>query len=92
MVVSLLTQERLVGLSLGLVAGYAAHWYQQRTLWQLTAGTAEAISNRKLPPPPPPATAPLFSEDARQTLARQWNQAVDASLGALVSALSTRGW
>eukprot|EP00850_Spirogloea_muscicola_P016577 SM000135S27021 [mRNA] locus=s135:236440:236790:- [translate_table: standard] len=55
----------------------------------------------RAPPPRSPATPPtsprlrpplLVGKRQRDDLARSWNVAIDATLGSLVAALSSRGW
>lgn len=90
---SLLMQERLLGFSLGVASGLSLAAYQYRLYWRSTADLSRIVSRGQLPQPTPiQVPEPLFNKAVREKLAHRWNQSVDNTLGALIAALSSRGW
>ncbi|KAH7292466.1 hypothetical protein KP509_29G070200 [Ceratopteris richardii] len=92
---SLLMRERLLGFSLGAVLGLGLTSQLHRSYWKSTAEIAREISHGEIAPLPPEVPGPgplLLSKATREELAHKWNCGIDNSLGALVAALSSKGW
>ncbi|CAM6044762.1 unnamed protein product [Sphagnum compactum] len=90
---SIIFQERVLGFVMGSAVGVGAMLYDQRMIWRSTAQLFDKLAaDRVGPSPPVQVPPPLLGKEVRDQLAHAWNSTVDNTLGALVVALSSRGW
>ncbi|KAK7262313.1 hypothetical protein RJT34_29880 [Clitoria ternatea] len=80
--ISILTQERLLGASLGVVLTGVIVLEQRRYIYS-------SISNSKSHPQ---VKEPIFGKKSRSEFAHLWNKTVDETFGPLIKSLSSRGW
>ncbi|KAK7257712.1 hypothetical protein RIF29_31882 [Crotalaria pallida] len=83
--ISLLTQERLLGASLGVVLTGVVALEHRRYIHS-------SISNNTLHHSQSQVREPIFGKKSRSEFAHLWNKTVDQTFGPLIKSLSSRGW
>ncbi|XP_057448990.1 uncharacterized protein LOC130740409 [Lotus japonicus] len=80
--ISILTQERLLGASLGVILTGAVVLEQRRYIYSSISNSQSQSQVRE----------PIFGKKARSEFAHLWNKTVDQAFGPLIKSLSSRGW
>ncbi|KAK2380304.1 hypothetical protein QL285_068012 [Trifolium repens] len=80
--ISILTQERLLGASLGVILTSVVVFEQRRYIF---ASISDSQSHSQ-------AREPIFGKKSRSEFAHSWNKTVDQTFGPLIKSLSSRGW
>ncbi|XP_057781799.1 uncharacterized protein LOC131000056 [Salvia miltiorrhiza] len=78
--ISVLSQERLLGAALGSILTGVFVFEQRRSIY-------ESIHRYEHQP-----TEPIFGRKSRQEFAHMWNKSVDNTFGPMIEYLSSRGW
>ncbi|XP_011089902.1 uncharacterized protein LOC105170713 [Sesamum indicum] len=78
--ISVLTQERLLGAALGTVLTGVVIFEQRKSIYN------------SISPAEPQPREPIFGRKSRLELAHLWNKSVDKTFGPLIQFLSSRGW
>ncbi|XP_059430928.1 uncharacterized protein LOC132164433 [Corylus avellana] len=84
--VSVLTQERLLGFALGSILTGVVVFEQRRSIYKSISDTHSQSTTRS------PMREPIFGKRSRSEFAHQWNKAVDQTFGPVINSLSSRGW
>ncbi|KAK7312564.1 hypothetical protein VNO77_36511 [Canavalia gladiata] len=82
--ISILTQERLLGASLGVVLTGVVVLEQRRYIYASISNTQSHHH--------PQVREPIFGKKSRSEFAHFWNKTVDQTFGPLIKSLSSRGW
>ncbi|KAL1323670.1 hypothetical protein HN51_033937 [Arachis hypogaea] len=80
--ISILTQERLLGATLGVVLTGAVVLEQRRNIYSSISNVQSQSQVRQ----------PSFAKKSHSEFAHIWNKAVDQTFGPLIKSLSSRGW
>ncbi|KAG2397585.1 uncharacterized protein HKW66_Vig0141790 [Vigna angularis] len=78
--ISILTQERLLGASLGVVLTGVVVFEQRRYIYASISQNQSQVGE------------PIFGKKSRSEFAHKWNKTVDQTFGPLIKSLSSRGW
>ncbi|KAL3829184.1 hypothetical protein ACJIZ3_017986 [Penstemon smallii] len=78
--ISVLTQERLLGAALGSILTGVLILEQRKSIYK-------SISDTQSQP-----TEPMFGKKSRLEFAHIWNKSVDKTLGPVIQSLSSSGW
>ncbi|XP_062172704.1 uncharacterized protein LOC133878199 [Alnus glutinosa] len=84
--VSVLTQERLLGFALGSIFTGIVVFEQRRSIYKSISDTQSQSTTRSL------MREPIFGKRSRSEFAHLWNKAVDQTFGPVINSLSSRGW
>ncbi|XP_061358787.1 uncharacterized protein LOC133302978 [Gastrolobium bilobum] len=82
MMISILTQERLLGASLGVVLTGVVVLEQRRYIYSSISNSQSHSQVRE----------PIFGKKSRSEFAHLWNKTVDQTFEPLIKSLSSRGW
>ncbi|RDX70815.1 hypothetical protein CR513_49900, partial [Mucuna pruriens] len=78
--ISILTQERLLGASLGVVLTGMVVLEQRRYIYASISNSQSQVRE------------PIFGKKSRSEFAHLWNKTVDQTFGPLIKSISSRGW
>ncbi|KAK7404727.1 hypothetical protein VNO78_05683 [Psophocarpus tetragonolobus] len=78
--ISILTQERLLGASLGVLLTGVVVFEQRRYIYASISDNQSQVKE------------PIFGKKSRSEFAHAWNKTVDQTFGPLIKSLSSRGW
>ncbi|XP_018819433.1 uncharacterized protein LOC108990043 isoform X1 [Juglans regia] len=84
--VSVLTQERLLGAALGSIFTGVVVFEQRRSIYKSISDNqaqSDVLSQVR---------EPIFGKQSRSQFAHLWNKAVDQTFGPVIDLLSSRGW
>lgn len=90
------TVQRLLGFTIGVGTAGFVYFSDYRLVWRQAAEVAQTYGTLPAPsaeaPTSPEKDQPLLGPKFWGTLARRWNQGVDATFGALATELAKRGY
>ncbi|XP_062082077.1 uncharacterized protein LOC133788569 [Humulus lupulus] len=84
--ISVLTQERLLGATLGSIFTGIVVFEQRRSIYRSISDT-QPQSNSQFQ-----VGEPIIGKETRSELARMWNKGVDQAFEPAIQYLSSRGW
>ncbi|XP_004251133.1 uncharacterized protein [Solanum lycopersicum] len=84
--ISILTQERLLGAALGTVVASVMVFEQRKSIYKSIAEHQSRFS------PQSQTTVYIPKKESGIEFAHLWNKAVDQALGPLIKSLGSRGW
>ncbi|GBG91005.1 hypothetical protein CBR_g51663 [Chara braunii] len=92
---SVLAQERLLGLALGGTLAASVHVCLQRQIWRSTGSVVDSMAQFQKDVVPVKAMVdlppPLFGEQPRTAIVRNWNLLLDTVTRPMVRLLSEKG-
>ncbi|KAL4190220.1 hypothetical protein AMTRI_Chr07g23590 [Amborella trichopoda] len=82
--ISILSQERLLGATLGAFLATAIVCKERRNVYASISDSHSKIITK--------SSEPMFGKKFRSDLAHLWNRGVDKTLGPVIVSLSSKGW
>ncbi|KAL9244558.1 hypothetical protein vseg_018327 [Gypsophila vaccaria] len=84
--ISILTQERLLGAALGGALTAAAVFENRRNIYRTISESQSQFGEQ------PQTMKPIFEKKPQFEIAHLWNKAVDKTFRTVIASLSSRGW
>ncbi|XP_031099405.1 uncharacterized protein LOC116003645 [Ipomoea triloba] len=84
--ISILTQERLLGAALGSILTGVVVFEQRRSIYKTVSDTQSQFF------PHSQIKEPIFEKERRFEFAHLWNKTVDQIMGPVIKSVSSRGW
>ncbi|VFQ98092.1 unnamed protein product [Cuscuta campestris] len=84
--ISILSQERLLGAALGSAVTAVVVFEQRRSIYKTISDTQSQLF------PHSQRQKPISVKEPRVEVAHLWNKAVDQVMGSVIKSVSSRGW
>ncbi|KAK9676729.1 hypothetical protein RND81_11G096000 [Saponaria officinalis] len=84
--ISILTQERLLGAALGSALTAIVVFENRRNIYRTISESQSKFGEQ------PQTMKPIFERKSHFDIGHMWNKAVDKTFGTVIASLSSRGW